>query len=229
MSLSTSASPKVSEALDTRITVRDFLDRPVPDEVLTTILEKSLRSASGGNLQPWNVHVVRGDTLKALTEEGVKRAQSGTRETPTYPAYPSPLWEPQRSWRYKLGEDMYEKLGIARDNKMGRLAWLLQNMRFFNAPVGLIITGDKRLGMPQYMDIGIFLQSIMLLSREHGLHTAPQGWWRNWPDLIHSHLNIPDEQEVLVGMALGYGNPDHPVNDLYADRAGLNEVSKFYD
>jgi len=188
MSLNTSATPTVSEALDTRITVRDFLDTPVPHDVLQRILEKSMRSASGGNLQPWKLHVMT-----------------------------SPLWEPQRSWRYKLGEDMYGLVDIPRENKMGRLVWLAKNAKFFNAPVGIIITGDKRLDMPQYMDIGILLQSIMLLAREEGLHTAPQGWWRNWTSVCHELLDIPEEEEVLVGCALGFGNPDAPVNSLYAE------------
>ena len=229
MSLDTGKSASVTDALNTRITVRDFLDKPVPDEILRSILEKAMRSPSGGNLQPWNIHVVRGETLQNMTEDGVKRAKAGKTEDSTYPAYPSPLWEPHRSWRYKLGEDMYALLGIEKDNKEGRLNWLLQNIKFFEAPVGLIITGDKRLGMPQYMDIGILLQSIMLLAREHGLHTAPQGWWRNWPDLVATHLDVPEGQEVLVGMSLGYGNPKNPVNSLYADRAKLDEVSTFYD
>ncbi len=229
MSLDIGKSASVTDALDTRITVRDFLDKPVPDELLRSVLEKAMRSPSGGNLQPWNIHVVRGETLRKMTEEGVKRAKAGESEDPTYPAYPSPLWEPHRSWRYKLGEDMYALLGIEKDNKAARLNWLLQNIKFFEAPVGLIITGDTRLGMPQYMDMGILLQSIMLLAREHGLHTAPQGWWRNWPDLVETFLNIPEEQEVLVGMSIGYGNPENPVNDLYADRAKLDEVSTFYD
>ena len=82
--------------------------------------------------------------------------------------------------------------------------------------------------MPQYMDVGIYAQSLMLLAREAGLHTAPQGWWRNWHTVCHDHLDIPDEDEVLVGMSLGYANPDAPVNNLYADRAGLDESVKFY-
>jgi len=124
---------------------------------------------------------------------------------------------------------MYDLIGIEKDNKMGRVVWLAQNSKFFDAPVGIIITGDKRLEMPQYMDIGIFLQSLMLLAREEGLHTAPQGWWRNWTSVCHEKLDIPEEEEVLVGMSLGYGNPDAAVNNLYADRAPLSELAKFYD
>jgi nitroreductase len=229
MSLKTDSSESVSEALETRITVRDFLDKPVPTALLTEILNKAQRSPSGGNLQPWKLHVMTGSTLEEFKKRASERTLAGKVEEPTYPAYPSPLWEPQRSWRYKLGEDMYNLIGIPRENKMGRLIWLAQNAKFFNAPVGIIITGHKKLDMPQYMDIGIWLQSVMLLAREAGLHTAPQGWWRNWTSVCHELLNIPDEEEVLVGLSLGYGNPEADVNKLYADRASLEEISQFYD
>ena len=228
MTLSTAPSPSVTDALETRITVREFLDTPVPPELLRSILSRAMRSPSGGNLQPWKLHVMTGETLTKFTEEQVRRTLAGELEEATHPAYPSPLWEPQRSWRYKLGEDMYALLGIPREDKMARLMWLASNARFFGAPVGIIITGDTRLGAPQHMDIGILLQSIMLLAREEGLHTAPQGWWRNWTKVAHDMLNIDEEHEVLVGLALGYGDPDAAVNSLRADRAALDEVASFY-
>jgi len=228
MLLNTNPAASVTDAINTRITVRDFLNTPVPQDILRQLFETAQRSPSGGNLQPWKVHVLMGEKLEAFRKDALGRAQSGVRDEPTYRAYPSPLWEPQRTWRYKLGEDMYALLGIERENKMGRLMWLMQNIKFFEAPVGIIITGDKRLEMPQYMDVGIYVQSLMLLAREAGLHTAPQGWWRNWPGVCADHLNIPDEEEVLVGMSLGYGNPDAPVNNLYADRADIHDVIQFY-
>jgi nitroreductase len=228
MTLNTDKSLSVTDALNTRITVRQFLDTPVPEDVLKGLLTQALRSPSGGNLQPWKIHVMTGETLTNFTKEAVEITLAGKTEEPTYAAYPSPLWEPHRSWRYKLGEDMYAKLGIPRENKMGRLVWFAQNAKFFEAPVGIIITGDKRLDMPQHMDIGIFIQSLMLLAREAGLHTAPQGWWRNWTSVCHKYLNIPETDEVLVGMSLGYGDPAANVNNLYADRASLDEVTTFY-
>jgi len=187
MPLNTDKSLSVTDALNTRITCRDFLDTPVPEDVLMRVLNMAMRSPSGGNLQPWKLHVMTGETLAEFKKRAAERTLAGKLEEPTYAAYPSPLWEPHRSWRYKLGEDMYGKIGIPRENKMGRIVWMAQNAKFFDAPVGIIITGDKRLDMPQHMDIGILLQSIMLLAREEGLHTAP-----------------------------------------HADRAGLDEVAKFY-
>jgi nitroreductase len=228
MSFKTDPTASVTDAILSRITVRDFLDTPVPKATLTQILETSLRSPSGGNLQPWNIHVMQGDTLARFNALAMERTLRGDQEEPTFRAYPSPLWEPHRTYRYKLGEDMYARLGIPREDKAGRLRWFAENARFFGAPVGMIITGDMRLEMPQHMDIGILLQSLMLLAREQGLHTAPQGWWRNWTSVCHEMLDIADGQQVMVGLALGYANPDAPVNSLYSDRADLSDVAKFY-
>lgn len=228
MPLNTKKAASVTDAIMTRITVRDFLDTPVPEDVLKSILKTALRSPSGGNLQPWRVHVMQGDILANFKKLCVERMMAQKVEEPTHAAYPSPLWEPQRSWRYKLGEDMYALLGIPREDKMKRIMWLARNGEFFGAPVGIIITGNKKLEMPQHLDVGIFVQSLMLLAREAGLHTAPQGWWRNWTSVSHELLDIPEEEEVLVGMSLGYGNPDHPVNNLWADRADMEELVHFY-
>jgi len=229
MSLNTAKSSNVTDALKTRITVRGFLDKPVPEELLKQIFETARRSPSGGNLQPWRAHVMTGKPLEEFTNACAERTFGGDLEGETFPAYPSPLWEPQRSWRFKLGEDMYGLLEIPREKKMARLMWLANNARFFGAPVGIIITGNKKLGMAQHMDIGIYLQTIMLLAREAGLHTAPQGWWRRHPKSVEKFLSVPEDEHVLVGMALGYGNPDAPVNNLYADRAELDELVHFYD
>lgn len=229
MTLKTNHSDTVSEALMTRITVRGFLDKAVPADVLTQIFETARRAPSGGNLQPWRAHVMTGETLASFTHDAMENVKAAHMEGETFPAYPSPLWEPQRSWRYKLGEDMYALLDIPRDNKMGRLLWLANNAKFFGAPVGIIITGHKDLLMPQHLDVGIYVQTLMLLAREEGLHTAPQGWWRRHPETVKKFLNVPEDEQVLVGMAMGYGDPDVTVNDLWSDRAELDELVHFYD
>lgn len=229
MTIKTKKSKSVSKALKTRITTRAFMDRPVPPEILRKIFKKARRAPSGGNLQPWNVHVMTGKPLNDFRTEVIGKVMKGDMEKETFSPYPSPLWEPMRSWRYKLGEDMYALLGIPKDDKPARLRQVAQNFLFFGAPVGILITGDKRLEVPQYYDIGIYLQTIMLLAREQGLHTAPQGAWRSFPDSIKKHTNHPDAQHVLVGMSMGYADPDASVNDLVSDRAELHELVKFYD
>ncbi|MEM9495553.1 MAG: nitroreductase [Pseudomonadota bacterium] len=227
--LKTAPARSVTEAMETRVTVRQFLDKPVPRDVLTKLLDTARRTPSGGNLQPWRVHVLTGDKLKRFVAAGLDKAKGGPPETPSYPAYPEPLWEPKKTWRREVGYALYELMGIERHDKMGRMGAALRNMEFFDAPVGLIVTADERCGVPQYMDIGIYLQSLMLLAREAGLHTAPQGWWRQYPSLPREHLDYPDTEEVVVGMSLGYGDPDAAVNTLYADRAQLGELVHFYE
>ncbi len=229
MTINTQKSTSVTDAVLTRITTRAFLDKPVPGDVLSDIFETARRAPSGGNLQPWNVHVLTGGTLDGFRTEVIGKLMKGESEQDTYPAYPSPLWEPMRTWRYKLGEDMYGLLGIPKDDKRARLMQVGQNFMFFGAPVGILITIDKRMDAPQFMDIGIYLQTLMLLARERGLHTAPQGAWRAFPDTVKKHTKHSDEQHVLVGMSMGYADPDKPVNDLVSDRADLEALVKFYD
>lgn len=226
--LDTNAAKTVSEAVHSRITARAFLDKAVEPALLKTILQKALQAPSGGNLQPWRAHVMTGQALTSFCDEVYQSTLDLKQEKETHQPYPKPLWEPQRSWRYKLGEDMYALLGIERDNKPGRLMWLANNSRFFEAPVGVIITGNKALNMPQHLDVGIFLQTLMLLAREAGLHTAPQGWWRSWPETCARHLDIPEDEEVLVGLGMGYADPEANVNNLRADRAQLDELVHFY-
>ena len=201
MTISTKKSKSVSKAIKTRITCREFLDRPVPPEVLRNLFKKARRAPSGGNLQPWNVHVMTGKSLNDFRTEVIGKLMKGGTEQDTYPAYPSPLWEPMRTWRHKLGEDMYDLLGIPREDKPARMMQVGKNFNFFGAPVGILITIDKRMDAPQFMDIGIYLQTLMLLAREQGLHTAPQGAWRAFPDTIKKHTGHPDEQHVIVGMS----------------------------
>ena len=228
MTINTDKTANVTDAINSRITARAFLKKPVPQDMLENIFETARRTPSGGNLQPWNVHVLTGEPLDNFRGEVIGKLMKGESEKDTFPPYPSPLWEPMRSWRYKLGEDMYKLLGISKDDKPARLCQVGQNFLFFGAPVGILITGDKRLEVPQFYDIGIYLQTIMLLAREQGLHTAPQGAWRAFPDTVKKHLGHPDEQHILVGMSMGYADPDAPVNDLIVDRAPLGELVKFY-
>jgi len=228
MTINTDKAGSVTDAINSRITTRGFLDKPVPEDVLKGIFETARRAPSGGNLQPWNVHVLTGKPLDNFRGEVIAKLMKGETEGDTFPPYPSPLWEPMRTWRYKLGEDMYKLLGIPKDDKPARLRQVGQNFLFFGAPVGILVTGDKRLEVPQYYDVGIYLQTIMLLAREAGLHTAPQGAWRAFPDSVKKHTGHPDEQHILVGMSMGYADPDKPVNDLVSDRAELSELVKFY-
>jgi nitroreductase len=219
---------KVSEAILTRITTRAFLDKPVPGQVLREILEVAKRAPSGGNLQPWRVWVLGGEEMvrfKALIKE--KLAVSPRGEGTEYHIYPSELKEPYKARRFKCGEDMYATINIPREDKFGRLINFARNFEFFGAPVGMFFAIDRQMQQGQWADLGMFMQSIMLLAREHGLHTCPQEAWAIWYKTVGEFFAIPPELMLFCGMGIGYMDEAHPINSLRTERAALDEFATF--
>jgi nitroreductase len=218
----------VSEALATRLSVRDFLPDPVPEALMRRLLEKASRAPSGGNLQPWHITVLAGARLAALVEAvAARQAEMPKGEAAEYPVYPNPITEPYGARRFKIGEDMYALLGIAREDREGRRAWFARNFRFFGAPVGLFCFVDRNMGVAQFSDLGMFLQSLMLLLREEGLDSCPQEAWSMFSPTVYRVLGTPPERMLFTGMAIGKRNPDAPVNRLVSDRAPLEDFAIF--
>ncbi len=217
----------VSEAVATRMSCRAYLDTPVPEAVVRAILEAARRTPSGGNVQPWLVYALTGEALAGL--KAAVRAQVMTNPrgdgSHEYDIYPPGLGEPYRSRRFKAGEDLYATLGIPREDKVARLQQLARNYDFFGAPVGLFFYLDRSLGPPQWSDVGMYMQTVMLLAREHGLHTCAQEIWSLLPATVAKFLDAPPNQILFSGMALGFADPAHPVNTLRTERAPLAEFS----
>ncbi len=223
-------TPRVEDALHSRKSIRAFLPDPVPRAQLEHILRAALRAPSGGNLQPWRLYALTGvarDRLVAAVGEHRKNHPMG--DTPEYPIYPPHLNEPYRSRRFRLGEAMYATMNIPREDKAARLAFFARNWEFFGAPVGLIITMERQMGVGQWADLGMLLQSIMLLARAHGLHTCPQEAWSSFHQVIRRELPIGENEMVFAGMAIGYADSAHPVNSLYSERAPLEEIVTFVE
>ena len=198
----------VSEAVTQRMSVRAFRPDPVPGAVVRDILETAHRAPSGGNLQPWRVYALSGEPLAEL-----KRIVAATpMETPQYPVYPEALWDPFRTRRYECGEDLYASIGIGREDKAGRYRQLANNLDFFGAPVGLFFCLDRKLGSAQWSDVGMYMQSVMLLAVERGLDTCAQEFWARYAKTVATFLNLPDDHMVFSGMALGHRDPDAPIN-----------------
>lgn len=215
---------KVSEALATRKTVRAFLNRPVPAETIKEILVRAARAPSGGNLQPWRVYMLVGEARDELVRRvHAKRAEAPMGEMPEYHIYPPELTEPYRTRRYRVGEMMYATMGIPREDKASRLKFFSGNWEFFGAPMGLIITIDRQMQQGQWCDLGMFLQSIMLLAREHGLHTCPQEAWAPFHRVIREYLSVPQNEMIFCGMGIGYADENAPVNSLVSERAPFEE------
>jgi len=211
----------VADAVAARFSARAFLPR-VPDEaVVRRILERALRAPSGGNLQPWRVHALTGEPLRALLAE----VAEGKIETPEYRVYPENLWEPFRTRRFDNGEELYASLGIARADKTRRWAQFARNFQLFGAPVGLFFSVDRRVGPPQWSDMGMFMQTVMLLAVEEGLDTCPQEAWSRFPQTLRRHLGLSEEEMLFAGMALGYADREHPINQWRTSRADFDEVA----
>ncbi|MBY0568870.1 MAG: nitroreductase [Hyphomonadaceae bacterium] len=214
----------VTEALKARISVRAFKPDPLPETLVREILDIARFAPSGGNLQPWKVIAVSGaerDEVVALAKANLPGAEDDR------PVYPANLWEPYRSRRYKLGEDMYALLDIPRENKGARLMHLMQNYEFFGAPVGLFFVIEKAMGHGQWAHMGMFMQSVALAAIERGVGSCMQEAWARMRVPLASHFALPDEEMIYCGMALGYADETKAVNTLRADRASVDEFATF--
>ena len=219
----------VDDAINTRQSVRAFLPTPVERVTVEELLELAARSASGSNIQPWRVRVIAGDVREqmvkaifdAVERDGFKRYQ---REWNYYPVN----WrEPFLGRRRKIGWDMYSLLGVAKGDFEGTQRVRMRNYEFFGAPVGMIFTLDEDLEIGSWLDLGIYLGSLMIAARGHGLHTCPQAAFADFHKVIRPILDIPEKEIIVCGMALGHIDPDAPVNKLATARAPLADFASF--
>lgn len=219
----------IADALKGRISTRAFLDKPVSKDILTSLLEVARYAPSGGNLQPWRVVAVTGEAKAHVTKIAQEAlVRTGFQGEPTDdPIYPKDLQDPYRSRRYKVGEDMYALLGIPRDDKPARLQWVANNYEFFGAPVGLFFFIDPVMGRGQWAHLGMFMQSVALAAYEQGLATCMQEAWAVVRPTLEAHFALEGSPLLYCGMALGYPDPDAPVNSLRSDRAAVEEFTRF--
>lgn len=188
------------------------------------MLDKAARAPSGGNLQPWRIYVINGESMVRLRSH---LSQAEPIETPGYDIYPPKLWEPYRTNRYALGEAMYATIGVGRDDKAGRLEQFARNGDFFGAPAALFCYIDKAMGPPQWSDLGMFLQTFMLLAQEAGLDTCPQEYWTVRQNAVGAFVDAPEELLLFCGMAIGKANEAAPINSLVSERLPLDDWCTF--
>ncbi len=218
----------VSDALKRRISTRAFLDTPVTEDQLREIFDEARYAASGGNVQPWRVVAVAGEARdKVIQAVQKKLAENPLENEADFPVYPEKLWEPYRSRRFEVGEDMYALMGVPREDKGARLAWLMQNYEFFGAPVGLFFAIDERMNQNQWAHLGMFMMSIALSAEAKGLATCFQEAWTPHCKTVAEAIGIEAPYVVYCGMAVGYAEPDATVNQLRSKRAGIDEFARF--
>jgi len=218
----------VTEALRKRVSIRQFLPDALDEGVVREILDVARWAPSGGNLQAWRVIAVAGQEREAVIRLA---AESGATYAPDpadgRPVYPANLWEPYRTRRYKLGEDMYALLGIPRTDRQGRLARWARNYQFFGAPVGLFFVIEERMGHAQWAHLGMLIQSIALVATERGIGTCMQESWSSLRGPLKAHFNLAADEMVYCGMAMGFPDPSAAVNTLRSDRIGVDELAQF--
>ncbi|MFL2697859.1 MAG: nitroreductase [Gammaproteobacteria bacterium] len=215
---------KVSEAVESRRSTRAFLDKAVQNSTIERLLEKSSRSASGGNLQPWKVSVINNEIMGKFLDFQKNWSEP---ETPEYDIYPKGLKEPYRTSRFNVGMEMYSLLGIGRDDHEARTQQMLENFVFFGAPAAFFCFIDKQMGRPQWSDLGMFLQTFMLLAEEEGLSTCAQEAWSMKPQSVKEFCQIDEDLILFCGMSIGHKDVDAKINQLKTDRRPLKEWVDF--
>ena len=220
----------VFEAVDSRISCRAFLDKPVDQKIVRDLLQRAARAASGGNLQSWNVYALTGAPLAEFKQIVQNRiAKEDPRHTKSeYPIYPDPMFGAYKERREEHGIQLYGSLGIDRNDTAGRLVQYKKNFTFFDAPVALFLTIDRKLGPGQWADLGGYIHALAFLARGYGLDTCPQEAWARLYDTVGAFIKIPPNQMLFCGMAIGYGDRKHKANDFRSPRAELDEFCTFF-
>jgi nitroreductase len=213
----------VSEAVIERRSVRGFLDKEVPMDVLKELALKSARAATGGNIQPWHIDIVTGAKMEELKEIMRGKLERREKETPGYDIYPREMTDATKARTFQIGEIMYGHLGIPREDKRARAIWFARNFQFFGAPAAYFVTVDRRMGPPQWADLGMYLQNLMLLAVEAGLATCPQECWAVYPDTVETFLGTPSERMLFCGVAIGYEDVAEAANKTRSPRAPEEE------
>ena len=219
----------VEEAIVGRQSTRAFLDRPVPHETVLRVLEIAGRAPSGSNIQPWKVWVITGEAKRTLSEELLARHMSGDQGEREYNYYPVNWREPYIGRRRECGWGLYSTLGIEKGDKEKMQQQHGRNYLFFDAPVGLFFSIDRDLELGSWLDTGMFIQSVMLAARGLGLETCPQAAFCNYHDTVTKRVGIPEDQQLVCGMALGFPDPDEIVNTFRTTREGPETFTTFVD
>ena len=220
----------IDRAIASRRSVRAFLDTPVEPAIIREILQVASRAPSGTNTQPWKVYVLTGEAKQRLSDEIVATfldPAKAAEHHEEYDYYPKEWIEPFIGRRRKVGFDLYNLLGLTKDDKNGMKQQHARNYQFFDAPVGLIFTIDRVMGKGSWLDYGMFMENIMISAIGHGLATCAQAAFNQFHKIIERQLNLPANEAIVCGMALGYEDKKAIVNTLKTSRVPVDEFVRF--
>ena len=217
----------LKELIKSRYSVRSFTDEMVSVKKLKEVLNIANSAPSGGNIQPWKVYVVTGNTKDKLISKALYNFDNGVQEEVEYEIYPKYLDDEYKRRRSKCAADMYNALSIEKDDIESRLKQVRENFRFFGAPVGMIITIDKSFAQNGWGHVGMYLQNLCLAAIDSGLGTCLQESWSIYPKTVKDVIKHPDNEVVWCGVALGYPNDNDPINQYRTSREDINKFVSF--
>ncbi len=225
------AEPGVARLIDSAITsrrsIRGFLPDPVSVTTIREILAVASRAPSMTNTQPWRVYVVTGAARDRLSAEICASHGRGEEPEAEYAYYPREWRSPYIDRRRQIGWALYGLLGIAKGDREATARQHRRNYEFFGAPAGMIFTLDRTLGYGSWLDLGMFMQNVMIAARGRGLDTCPQAAFKSYHAIIRRLLDVPDEEMIVCGMALGMADPAAPANQLRSPREPVEVFAKF--
>ena len=221
---------ELEQLINNRKSCRAFSDHPVDPQILRSIIARAARAPSNGNLQPWHIYILTGPALASLKQITKQQVDDQLPlQTPEYQVYPKPLKDIYDQRRQEIGEDLYQALGIPREDKQKRRGQFAKNALMFNAPVGVFAYIDRSLSYGQWMDLGMYLQTVMLLCEAHGLATCAQGYWTFFHETVRAATGAPDDLMLACGIAIGFEDHDAPINTVRSSRAAVEDFAIFID
>jgi nitroreductase len=217
------------EALISRRSIRRFLPANVAKEKIEKILAGAAFAPSGHNIQPWHVYVVEGEKKEKITNTIIESIKSGEVKNfkQEFDYYPTEWFEPYISRRRAVGFELYKLLNISRDDYEARDKQMQENFYFFGAPVGMFITMDRRLAEGTFIDLGMFIQSILVGARGEGLHTCGQVAFTRFHTLISRELNFHENEMLVCAVSIGYEDTSAPENQLRVDKLPFEKFTTF--
>ncbi|MGY8704950.1 nitroreductase [Bradyrhizobium sp. 18BD] len=216
----------IDEIIAGRFACREFSGAPVGRGTIEQILRVARFAPSGANIQPWRVYVLAGavkDSVSAALREAHETARDG--HVSEYSYYASDLPEPYLHRRQEFGRLFYGSLGVAQADVEARSRQTAKNYAFFGAPVGLIVTIDRRLQVGSWLDLGMFIQNVLLAAAGHGLQSCPQETFSRYHRILRPLLSIPSEQMVVCGISIGRARDE--TRGRLMPRADLAEFASF--
>ena len=219
---------RLDEALRARKSVRAFKPDPIPRALMEELVQEASLAPSGTTVQPWTVHVIAGEVRARLEAEVLAHRETQPDDNRAEFPRTGKRKEPYTGRMRTLGKAMYSLIGIPKGDEAANWAQWGRNYKFFDAPVGLIFTIDKDLDSMSFIDIGIFLQTLMLAAKARGLDSCAQGAWNQYWSVTRRVLNVPDEDYIVCGLSLGYADPDAAVNTLVSEREPVEAFATFH-